>query len=91
MFGHPDPNVGDCPALITPDLLSGGENVVRVPVVLDAGELELLEAGGTLWLSTWGGLPAWMLEVAPPPPPEPLPVDLAAVAEADPDPKALRP
>lgn len=39
---------------------------VRVPWVLDEIELAHLAKGGTLWLSTWGGLPMHMLEVQPP-------------------------
>lgn len=41
--------------------------VVRVPVVLDEIEITHLAKGGTLWLSTWGGLPMWMIEVQEPP------------------------
>lgn len=37
--------------------------VVRVPWKLDEIEVAHLAHGGTLWLSTWGGLPMHMLEV----------------------------
>lgn len=40
--------------------------VVRVAWELDEIELARLAKGGTLWLSTWGGLPVHMLEVVEP-------------------------
>lgn len=44
------------------------ERAVRIPWQLDEIDLAHLAQGGTLWLSTWGGLPPHMLEVAAPPP-----------------------
>ena len=53
-----------CPGLIT----DGDEfgKVCRVAVTLDEVELVHLAKGGTLWLSTWGMLPPFMLEVQEP-------------------------
>jgi hypothetical protein len=55
-----------CPALITGSDGDVFGSVVRVPWVLDEIELAHLAQGGTLWLSTWGGLPIHMIEVAAP-------------------------
>lgn len=52
-----------CPAIVT---MSNGERVVRVAWKPDEIELAHLAQGGTLWLSTWGGLPPHMLEVQEP-------------------------
>ena len=54
-----------CPALITDGNDDHGD-IVRVPWTLDEIELAHLARGGTLWLSTWGGLPIHMLEVSQP-------------------------
>lgn len=40
--------------------------VVRVPWVLFEIDLAHLAQGGTLWLSTWGGLPPHSIEVQEP-------------------------
>lgn len=40
--------------------------VVRVPWKPDEIELAQLAQGGTIWLSTWGGLPPHQLEVQAP-------------------------
>lgn len=55
------PDVTPCPAIIThqPD----GTRVVRVAWRLNELELAALACGGTLWLSTWGGLPIHSLHV----------------------------
>jgi hypothetical protein len=55
------PDVTPCPAIVThqPD----GTPVVRVAWRLDEIELAALARGGTLWLSTWGGLPIHALHV----------------------------
>lgn len=54
----------DCPAIVTMTRgLESGGPVVRVPWAIDAEELAALASGGTLWLSTWGGLPPHLLEV----------------------------
>lgn len=52
-----------CQAVITE---TGDRMVVRVPWKLDEIELAHLAKGGTLWLSTWGGLPPHTLEVQAP-------------------------
>jgi hypothetical protein len=53
-----------CPGLIT----DGDEfgPVARVAWQLDEIDVAHLANGGTLWLSTWGGLPVHMIEVQPP-------------------------
>lgn len=59
--------VEPCEGVVTRDQIDGRfGDVVRVPWVLDEIELVHLAKGGTLWLSTWGGLPMHMLEVQPP-------------------------
>lgn len=62
--GEIEAGIEPCPAMLT----DGDEfgPVVRVPVVLDEIELAHLAKGGTIWLSTWGGLPVFMLEVEEP-------------------------
>lgn len=63
--GPPDePDCLPCPALITTD--EKGRTIVRVPFELDEIEVMHLARGGTLWLSTWGGLPIHMIEVQEP-------------------------
>jgi hypothetical protein len=54
----------DCSAILTTNVL--GETVVRVAWKPDEIELAHLAQGGTVWLSTWGGLPPHMLEVQEP-------------------------
>lgn len=61
-----EPDCIPCPALITHDPTRGGQVIVRVPFELDEIELMHLARGGTLWLSTWGGLPIHMMEVQEP-------------------------
>lgn len=56
--------IAPCPAVVTDGDDFG--TVVRVPWTLDEIELAHLANGGTLWLSTWGGLPIHMMEVAEP-------------------------
>ena len=60
-----DAGVEPCAGIVTPSDDDFGQ-AVRVPWVLDEIELAHLARGGTLWLSTWGGLPMHMLEVQPP-------------------------
>ena len=70
-FAADDPDTIPCPALATlvPDPHGVvGTYVVRVAWQLDEIELAHLATGGTLWLSTWGGLPPHMLEVSAPRP-----------------------
>ena len=63
MIGGPaeGPDVIPCPALV-----AAGVNCVHVAVQLDEIELAHLVHGGTLWLTTWGGLPVHLLSVQPP-------------------------
>lgn len=56
----------DCAAVGT--ISEVGEPVVRVAWKPTPGEVADLAAGGTIWLSTWGGLPPHMLEVQEPGP-----------------------
>lgn len=62
--GEIEADIEPCPAVIT----DGDEFgiVVRVPWELNEIELTHLARGGTLWLSTWGGLPIHMMEVQEP-------------------------
>jgi hypothetical protein len=64
-----EPDCIPCPAVVTRDVRDGreGQVIVRVPFELDEIELAHLARGGTLWLSTWGGLPIHMMEVQEPP------------------------
>jgi hypothetical protein len=59
-------DITPCPAVITSDDGDVFGPVARVPWTLDEIELAHLAQGGTLWLSTWGGLPIHMMEVAAP-------------------------
>ena len=53
-----------CQALVTSQIENDLEyRVIRVPWKLSDEDIQKLKNGGTLWLSTWGGLPAHMLEV----------------------------
>jgi hypothetical protein len=56
VIGGPEegPDVTPCPALVS---VSPDETLVRVAWQLDEIELAALAQGGTLWLTTWGGLP----------------------------------
>lgn len=62
--GEIEADIQPCLGLIT----DGDEfgTVVRVPWSLDEIELAHLAKGGTLWLSTWNGLPIHMMEVQAP-------------------------
>jgi hypothetical protein len=65
--GEVEAGVKPCEALVTRD--SHGDefgDVVRVPWQPTEIELAMLARGGTIWLSTWGGLPMHMLEVVGP-------------------------
>lgn len=62
------PEEGDdvipCPALVTIQPMGGHlVQVVHVAYQLDEIELAALAQGGTLWLTTWGGLPVHRVEV----------------------------
>lgn len=56
-------NCEDCGAIATH---TEDGLVIRVAWKPDEVELAQLAKGGTIWLSTWGGLPPHMLEVQPP-------------------------
>lgn len=59
-----EPAVGVVTQPRTPQDL--GAPCVRVAWKPTEEEIEQLRDGGTIWLSTWGGLPPHMLEVQPP-------------------------
>lgn len=63
--GEVEAHIEPCPAVVT-DGDGFGTTVVRVPWQLDEIELAHLAKGGTLWLSTWGGLPIHSLGVQAP-------------------------
>lgn len=62
VMGGPEegPDVIPCPCLVANEV-----NVVHVALRLDEIEVAHLATGGTLWLSTWGGLPIHLVEVVP--------------------------
>lgn len=67
-YAADDETFSSCDALVTDDANGspvGGGNVVRVPWRMNEIELMQLAEGGTLWLSTWGGLPPHALFVQP--------------------------
>lgn len=57
-------NCTDAGAVLTKN--AEGQIIVRVPWKISDDEILALLSGGTIWLSTWGGLPPHMLEVQPP-------------------------
>lgn len=60
------PDCVPCPGVVTRMVEEGREfHVVRVAWKPNEIELAQLALGGTIWLSTWGGLPPHMLEVQP--------------------------
>ena len=61
-FLAPDdpPGCEACPGIITP---TPDGPVVRVAWAITDEEIEALKESKTLWLSTWGGLPAHSIEV----------------------------
>lgn len=63
VIGGPDegPDVIPCPALVC-----AAANVVHVAYRLDEIEVAKLAQGGTLWLTTYGGLPIHLVEVQDP-------------------------
>jgi hypothetical protein len=67
-YAADDPTINPCPAIITTvnDTDVGGGIVARVAIQLDEIELVHLAKGGTLWLSTLGGLPPFQIEVSEP-------------------------
>ena len=62
VMGGPEegPDVIPCPCLVANDV-----NCVHVALELDEIEVAHLAQGGTLWLTTWGGLPIHLVEVVP--------------------------
>lgn len=70
VFNAPEddpPGCQPCPAVVTVTVEDGRPfAVVRVAWKPNEIELAQLAQGGTIWLSTWGGLPAHMLEVQQP-------------------------
>lgn len=67
-FVGPDdmPNVEPCEAVVHRSS-DGVTAVVRIPMKLEPGELEALNAGGTVWVSMWGGLSPFAVEIVAPP------------------------
>lgn len=69
IFTAPDdpPDCVPCPGVVTTMREDGREfTVVRVAWKPNEIEVAQLAQGGTIWLSTWGGLPPHFLEVQPP-------------------------
>lgn len=62
VIGGPEeaPDVIPCPALVCRE-----KAMVHVAFDLDEIEVAHLANGGTLWLTTWGGLPIHLVEVVP--------------------------
>jgi hypothetical protein len=69
IFTAPEDPAGcvPCPGIVT-RIIEDGRSfaVVRVAWKPDEIEIAHLAKGGTIWLSTWGGLPPHMLEVQAP-------------------------
>jgi hypothetical protein len=65
VIGGPEegPDVEPCPAVVA---IEDEVTVIRVAWELDEIDLAHLARGGTLWLTTWGGLPVHKLEVQSP-------------------------
>lgn len=82
----PDMETEPCEAVVHRDQVDGKTAVVSVPWQPDEADLEALLAGGTIMLSTWGGLPAHRLDVVPG-----TPAPLPAVILPLPDPPAPEP
>jgi hypothetical protein len=65
------PDVIPCPALVSTVFVPADDGsmssypIVHVAFQLDEVEVAHLAHGGTLWLSTWGGLPIHLVEVVP--------------------------
>lgn len=68
--GDPDDDrVVPVTCLVTDNPGVEGYMMVRVPWQPDEEDLKLLNSGGTIWLSNWGGLSPHYLEVSPYTPP----------------------
>lgn len=69
-FAEPEANGDDdmtnydaCEGIVHRSLTDGKTAVVRVPMQLEPGDLTKLLAGGTVWVSMWGGLAPFAVEV----------------------------
>lgn len=60
VIGGPEEGDGVIPC---PALVNSAQRVVHVAYRLDEIEVARLANGGTLWLTTWGGLPIHLVEV----------------------------
>jgi hypothetical protein len=65
------PNVESCEAVVHRST-DGETAVIRVPMQLEPGDIEILSNGGEVWVSMWGGLSPFAVECVPPPPSSPL-------------------
>lgn len=59
-------NVQPCEAVVHRSPTDLETAVIRVPMHLEPGELSNLLNGGTLWVSMWGGLAPFAVEVVAP-------------------------
>lgn len=71
VFAAPDgdltnPDIAPVETLIDRSPTSGAVNL-SVRCVLEDGELEKLQAGGTIWLTFWGVMVPWSATVVGPP------------------------
>lgn len=57
-----DPNVRPVEALVDRSPDTGGLNL-SVRCVLEDGDLEKLQAGGTIWITFWGAMVPWAATV----------------------------
>jgi hypothetical protein len=66
-FVGPDdlPNVEPCEGVVHRSS-DGVTAVVRVPMKLEEGELQALINGGTVWVTMWGGISPFAVEVVAP-------------------------
>lgn len=67
MYGPPHSGPEGCEQVMTVQTVTDQGLVVRVPWSVTAEDIAKLRDGAVIWLSTWGGLPAHMLEVGGPP------------------------
>lgn len=70
VFAAPDgdltnPDIAPCEALVDVSPSTGVRNI-SVRCELEAGDLEKLQAGGTVWLTFWGGMVPWAATVVEP-------------------------
>jgi hypothetical protein len=62
--GEEESGIEPCPAIVSEQ--RDGQRLVHVAWVLDEIEMMHLVKGGTLWLTTWGGLPIHAMHVQEP-------------------------